>query len=98
MHAHAHGPTHAPALRSRAFALGMTLNTAFIVVEVILGVRAGSLALLADAGHNLGDGLGLGLAWGAFVLGQRPPPPRALFGILNVVTFFPSGALYPTES
>jgi len=78
MHTHNHG--HAPA-RSRAFALGMALNTAFIVAEVILGVRAGSLALLADAGHNLGDVLGLGLAWGAFVLGQQPPTERHTYGL-----------------
>jgi cobalt-zinc-cadmium efflux system protein len=59
----------------------MTLNTAFIVAEVILGARAHSLALLADAGHNLGDVLGLGLAWVALLLGQRPPTERHTYGL-----------------
>ena len=82
MHAHSHGHAHtpAPATRSRAFALGMALNVAFIAAEVIFGVRAHSLALLADAGHNLSDVLGLGLAWGALLLGQRPPTERHTYG------------------
>jgi len=83
MHAHTHGHSrsHRGATRSRAFALGMILNVAFIAAEVIFGVRAHSLALLADAGHNLGDVLGLGLAWGALVLGQRPPTERHTYGM-----------------
>jgi len=80
MHAHAHGHTHGPATPSRAFALGMGLNLTFIVFEVFFGIRAGSLVLLADAGHNMSDVLGLGLAWGAFVLGQKPPTPRHTYG------------------
>jgi len=76
-HAHAHGP----ATRSRAFALGMLLNTTFVVAEVIFGVRAHSLALLSDAGHNLSDVLALGLAWGALVLGRRPPTERHTYGL-----------------
>ncbi len=82
MHVHSVGHTHshAPATRSRAFAIGMALNIAFIVAEVIFGVRAHSLALLADAGHNLSDVLGLGLAWGALLLGQRPPTERHTYG------------------
>lgn len=82
MHVHSDGHTHAlaPATRSRAFALGMALNVAFIAAEVIFGVRAHSLALLADAGHNLSDVLGLGLAWGALLLGQRPPTERHTYG------------------
>jgi cobalt-zinc-cadmium efflux system protein len=83
MHLHAHGQaqSHGVAARSRAFALGMALNVAFIVAEVIFGVRAHSLALLADAGHNLSDVLGLGLAWGALLLGQRPPTERHTYGL-----------------
>ena len=67
-------------VRSRTFAIGMALNVAFIVVEVAFGVGSRSLALLADAGHNLGDVLGLGLAWTALVLGQRPPTDRHTYG------------------
>ena len=83
MHAHTHGHSHSHggATRSGAFAWGMGLNVAFIAAEVIFGVRAHSLALLADAGHNLGDVLGLGLAWGALVLGQRPPTERHTYGM-----------------
>ena len=81
MHAHGHSHSHAPAQRSRAFALGMALNVAFIVAEVFYGVRSHSLALFADAGHNLSDVLGLGLAWGALMLGQRPPTERHTYGM-----------------
>ncbi len=79
MHDHSHHG--APAAGSRAFALGIGLNAVFIGVEVLFGLRAHSLALLADAGHNLGDVLGLGVAWGALVLGQRPPTPRHTYGM-----------------
>jgi cobalt-zinc-cadmium efflux system protein len=83
MHAHTHGHdhSHGGASRSRAFAWGMGLNVAFIAAEVIFGVRVHSLALLADAGHNLGDALGLGLAWGALAIGQRPPTERHTYGM-----------------
>jgi len=80
MHSHAHNHSHAVP-RSRAFALGMALNGAFIVAEVVFGVRAHSLALLADAGHNMSDVLGLGLAWGAFVLAQKPPTEHHTYGM-----------------
>lgn len=59
----------------------MALNVAFIVAEVLYGVRSHSLALLADAGHNLGDVLGLGLAWGALLLGQQAPTERHTYGL-----------------
>jgi len=81
MHAHSHAHSHAPDTRSRAFALGMLLNSAFILAEVAFGLHARSLALLADAGHNLGDVLGLGLSWGAVVLGRRPPTERHTYGM-----------------
>lgn len=81
LHVHHHGHDHAPPTRSRAFALGMALNTAYIVVEVAFGLRSHSLALLADAGHNLGDVLGLGLAWAAAVLATRPPSLRHTYGL-----------------
>jgi len=72
-HGHDHGHSHGPRTGSRAFAVGMILNVSFIVIEVVFGISSHSLALLADAGHNLGDVLGLGLAWIAVVLAQRPP-------------------------
>jgi len=80
-HDHGHSHAHAAPSRSRAFALGVALNLSFIVAEVVFDVRAHSLALLADAGHNLSDALGLGLAWGALVLAQRPPTERHTYGM-----------------
>lgn len=66
--------------KQRAFALGVVLNTAIVVVEAIFGLLSGSLALLADAGHNLSDVLGLVLAWGANLLGRRSPTRRRTYG------------------
>jgi cobalt-zinc-cadmium efflux system protein len=83
-HGHNHGPgghSHAPAAFDRAFAIGITLNVAFVVAETIYGLRAGSLALLGDAGHNLGDVLGLVLAWGGSLLARRAPSPRRTYGL-----------------
>ena len=63
-HDHAgHSHAHAPADFGRAFAVGIVLNTAYVAAEAVYGVLANSLALLADAGHNFGDVLSLGLAW-----------------------------------
>ena len=64
-HGHRHGGlghSHAPANFSRAFAIGTTLNLGFVIVQVVFGLFAHSLALLSDAGHNLGDVFGLLLA------------------------------------
>jgi cobalt-zinc-cadmium efflux system protein len=83
-HAHSHsgpGHSHAPADFGRAFALGVVLNLGFVGVEAAWGVISGSLALLADAGHNLSDVLGLLLAWGAVVLSRRRPTPRRTYGL-----------------
>ena len=68
---------HAPADYGRAFAIGIGLNLAYVAAEAGFGSVAGSLALLADAGHNLGDVLGLALSWGAAVLSRRQPEPVA---------------------
>ena len=65
---------------NRAFALGVILNVGFVIIEVIFGVLSDSLALLTDAGHNLGDVLGLLLAWGAAVLAKKRPSPRRTYG------------------
>jgi len=65
----------------RAFAIGIVLNSVFVAAEVAAGVWAGSLALLADAGHNLSDVLALILAWGAAALARRAPTARRTYGL-----------------
>lgn len=76
-----HGHSHAPANYGRAFAVGVVLNTAFVAVEATFGVLSNSLALVADAGHNLSDVLGLLLAWGASILATRQPTQRRTYGL-----------------
>src|SRR6185312_12261540 len=81
-HGHSHaGHAHAPASFGRAFAIGILLNTIYVVAEAGYGVYANSLALLADAGHNFGDVLGLGVAWLATLLTQRAPSERFTYGL-----------------
>ena len=75
------GHAHAPPGFGRAFAIGITLNLGFVAVEAIYGVVAHSLALLADAGHNLGDVLGLALAWAASIMVRRLPSLRRTYGL-----------------
>lgn len=77
---HDHTHDHAPADFGRAFAIGVVLNTGFVVVEAVYGVISGSMALVADAGHNLSDVLALVLAWGASVAAKRPASPRFTWG------------------
>jgi cobalt-zinc-cadmium efflux system protein len=78
---HAHAHAHAPASFGRAFAIGIALNSAFVVAEWLLGLSAQSLALLADAAHNLGDVLSLVIAWVAMRLAQRRPSARFTYGL-----------------
>jgi len=82
-HDHGHGPghAHAPASFGRAFAIGIGLNLAFVVVEFGYGVLAKAMALMADAGHNLSDVLGLVVAWIASALAKRPPSSRYTYGL-----------------
>jgi cobalt-zinc-cadmium efflux system protein len=85
-HGHSHGlgghhHHHAPDDMGRAFAIGVALNSAFVVAEVAAGLWSGSLALLADAGHNLSDVLSLVLAWGATILARRAPTARRTYGL-----------------
>ncbi len=80
-HAHGHAHVHASSDFNRAFALGVVLNTGFVAIEVFYGFLANSLALLADAGHNLGDVLSLLLAWGAAALVKRRPTARHTYGL-----------------
>lgn len=75
------GHVHAPATFGSAFAIGITLNLGFVIVEVVYGIFAHSLALVADAGHNLGDVLGLLLAWGATFLARTAPTERRTYGL-----------------
>ncbi len=78
-HGHNHG--HGQANYSRAFAIGTALNVGFVIIEAVYGYFAHSLALFADAGHNLSDVLGLLLAWGASALARRPPTRRYTYGL-----------------
>jgi cobalt-zinc-cadmium efflux system protein len=80
-HAHGAGHVHAPASFGTAFAVGIVLNTGFVIVEAVYGVLSNSVALFADAGHNLGDVLGLLVAWIASVLVKRAPSPRFTYGL-----------------
>lgn len=76
-----HGPHgHMPTDFSRAFAFGIALNIIYIIVEVTYGILAGSMALLADAGHNLSDVLGLAVAWAGAELSKRPPSKQFTYG------------------
>jgi len=76
-----HGHSHVPKNYDRVFAIGVGLNIGFVLVEVVFGFFANSLALLADAGHNLSDVLGLLLAWGASALVRKLPTPRHTYGL-----------------
>jgi cobalt-zinc-cadmium efflux system protein len=76
-----HRHAHARKSFGFAFALGTALNLGFVVVEAVFGLLSNSTALLADAGHNLSDVLGLLVAWGASVLSQRAPTDRYTYGL-----------------
>src|SRR6478752_477990 len=80
-HDHEHHHHHGPKTYDRAFLIGIALNTGFVIVEAAYGFLANSLALLADAGHNLGDVLGLLLAWVAASLAKRQPSARFTYGM-----------------
>jgi cobalt-zinc-cadmium efflux system protein len=77
-HGHAHG--HAPASFDRAFAIGIALNAGFVAIEAFYGWKVDSLALLADAGHNLSDVAGLVLAWAGAAAGRLRPDARHTYG------------------
>jgi cobalt-zinc-cadmium efflux system protein len=79
-HDHHHDHAHAPKDFGRAFALATALNFALVAAQVIYGLSAHSVALLADAGHNFGDALGLLLAWGAHALAKVHPTERFTYG------------------
>lgn len=83
-HDHAHGfghaHVHAPTSFGKAFAIGISLNIALVVAEAVYGYIGNSTALLADAGHNLSDVLGLVVAWGASIAARRAPSGRFTYG------------------
>lgn len=76
----AHEHSHAPRNFNRAFAIGIGLNIAFVAVESFYGWKVNSLALLADAGHNLSDVAGLALAWAGGMAGRLAPDSRHTYG------------------
>jgi cobalt-zinc-cadmium efflux system protein len=81
-HPHDHSAhAHAPASFGTAFAIGIALNLGFVVIEAVYGLLSNSVSLLADAGHNLSDVLGLGVAWLATVLARRAPTARFTYGM-----------------
>jgi len=79
-HSHSGGHSHAPADFGRAFAIAIALNTAFVLIEATFGFLYGSMALVADAGHNLSDVMALLLAYAASVAAKRPPSDRYTYG------------------
>jgi len=96
-HAHAHSHTHDSGGHDAAFAVGTLLNAGFVLVEGIYGITSHSMALLADAGHNLGDVAALLIAWAASALARQRPSTRFTYGyrgssilaaLLNAVILF----------
>jgi cobalt-zinc-cadmium efflux system protein len=79
-HAHDHAHTHDSSAHDAAFAVGTLLNAGFVVVEGTYGIIGHSMALLADAGHNLSDVAALLIAWGASALARRRPSSRFTYG------------------
>lgn len=79
-HDHDHGHSHAPANFNRAFAIGIALNAIFVGIEGFYGWQINSLALLADAGHNLSDVAGLVLAWVGALAARLRPDDRHTYG------------------
>jgi cobalt-zinc-cadmium efflux system protein len=78
---HGHGHSHAPADFGRAFAIGIALNLGFVAAETVFGFVANSMSLLADAGHNLSDVLGLVVAWAGAIMAKRAASPRFTYGL-----------------
>src|SRR6201990_3020572 len=79
-HGHSHGHSPAPDNFGPAFAIGVGLNTAFVVAELVFGYAANSLALISDAVHNFSDVIALLLAWGAAWLARKEPTQRHTYG------------------
>ncbi len=80
-HGHGHGHSHGPVNYDRIFAIGIALNVSYALIEATAGLWLHSLALVADAGHNLSDVLGLLLAWSAVWLSRKKPSSRHSYGL-----------------
>ncbi|MFA5921451.1 MAG: cation diffusion facilitator family transporter [Methylococcaceae bacterium] len=84
-HNHNHSKEHhhhaRPKNQGRVFVITIVLNMAFVVIEFAYGFIANSTALMADAGHNISDVLGLLLSWGAVILTRKPPSERYTYGL-----------------
>ena len=80
-HSHDHLPAHRLIDYGRAFAIGIGLNLGFVVAETVFGFLANSMSLLADAGHNLSDVLGLVVAWAGATMARRAASPRFTYGL-----------------
>ncbi len=80
-HHHHHGDSHLHASFGTAFAIGIALNLGFVAAETVFGFLANSMSLLADAGHNLSDVLGLVVAWAGAVMARRAASPRFTYGL-----------------
>jgi cobalt-zinc-cadmium efflux system protein len=80
-HTHSHSHAHAPVNFGRVFIIGIALNLLFVIVETLYGLQSGSMALVADAGHNFGDVLSLVFAWIAFLLAKRKPTKLYTYGL-----------------
>src|SRR6201994_2040984 len=98
-HAHHHHHDHAPKLDhlNSAFIIGIILNSAFVVIEVVMGLATHSLSLLTDAGHNLGDVAGLALALLAFKLSKVNSTSQYTYGYKRstiIVSFFNALVLF----
>src|SRR4029079_17847644 len=81
MPGHAHHHDHGPVDFGRAFAIGITPNLGCVIAETAFGFLANSMALLADAGHNLSDVLGLVVAWAGATMAKRAASPRFTYGL-----------------
>lgn len=102
-HAHEHHHSHEPQSFNKAFAFATIFNFLFVIVEALYAVSANSMSLLADAGHNLGDVLGLIMAWGASWLLSKPATQRFSYGFKRstilaanvnaLILFFTSGII-----
>jgi cobalt-zinc-cadmium efflux system protein len=79
-HDHSHSHSHEISNYNRPFAIGVLLNIVFVVIEISYGIFADSLALIADAGHNLSDVVSLLLAWGASVLATKAATDKRTYG------------------
>jgi cobalt-zinc-cadmium efflux system protein len=80
-HSRAHSHDHGASNFGRAFAIGIALNLGFVAIETVYGFIANSMSLLADAGHNLSDVLGLFVAWAGAIMARRAPSPRFTYGL-----------------